>query len=85
MSIFKITFTDGTGLVRTITSSSTVSSTVESLTLNTTWPANRTTAEISHVEFYELVRFDSDEIKLTHERIGSVKSTVPVIRVFDDN
>lgn len=85
MSIFKITFTDNTSLVRTITSSSTVSSTVESLTLNTTWPANRTVAEISRVEFYELVRFDSDEIKLTHERIGSVKCTVPVIRVFDDN
>lgn len=85
MSLFKITFTDGTSLVRTVTASTTVSTSVERLTLNTTWPANRTTAQVSRIEFYELVRFDTDEITITHERIGVAKCKVPVLRVFDDN
>lgn len=85
MSLFKITFTDGTSLVRTVTASATVSTSVERLTLNTTWPANRTIAQVSRIEFYELVRFDTDEISITHERIGVAKCKVPVLRVFDDN
>ena len=85
MSILKVTFTDGTSLVRSVVSSSTISASVEQLTLNTTWPSTKTPAEVSRVQFYELVRFDSDEIRIVHERIGSARATVPVLRVFDDN
>lgn len=85
MKVFRITFTDGTSLVRSVTSSATISSTVERLTLDTTWPANRTTAEVSRVEFYELVRFDSDEVQIIYPRIGQAYCTIPLLRVFDDN
>jgi hypothetical protein len=83
--LFRITFTDGTSLVRSVLSSATISSTVERLTLNTTWPANRTVAEVSRVMYYELCRFDADEIKIQHDRIGLARVNVPVLRVFDDN
>ena len=45
---FKITFTDGTSLVRVVQSSADHPSdaTLERLTLNTTWPANRAVAEV---------------------------------------
>jgi hypothetical protein len=85
MKVFRITFTDGTSLVRSVSSSATVSTTVERLTLDTTWPANRTIAEVSRVEFYELVRFDSDEVQITYPRIGQAYCTIPLLRVFDDN
>ncbi len=85
MSVFKITFTDGTSLVRTILSAATVSATVERLTLNTTWPANRTVAEVRRIEFYELMRFDTDEIVINYDRVGLARCQVPVLRVFDDN
>lgn len=85
MSLFRITFTDGTSLVREIQSSTAISSAVERLTLDTTWPANRTIAEVSRVEFYELVRLDADEITIRYPRIGLARCVVPLVRVFDDN
>jgi hypothetical protein len=84
-SIMRITFTGLTQLVRTVQSSATVSTTVERLTLDTTWPSTKTAAEVLRVEFYELVRFDTDDIVITHERIGRARSTTPLIRTFDAN
>lgn len=82
---FKVTFTDGTSLVRTISSSAVVSTTVERLTLNTTWPANRSVSEISRVEFYEPVRFDTEDFQLTHTDPKRASMQVPVKAVFDDD
>jgi len=84
-TIFRITFNDGTNLVKTITSSIGVDATTERLTVDSTWPATRPVAEIVRVEFYELVRLDTDNIVVTHPRIGLAESRVPVIQVFDDN
>jgi hypothetical protein len=85
MRIFKITFTDGTSLVRIVQSSAKISNTVERLTLDTTWPATRTVAEIRRVQFYELVRFDTDQFTITYPRIGLATLQAPVRAVFDDN
>jgi len=79
----RVTFTDGTSLVRTISSSTEVSSTVERLTLNTTWPANRTTAEIRRVEYLELSRFDSDTFVFQFKKVNTAFVVAPVIAVFD--
>jgi hypothetical protein len=76
--VFKITFTDGTSLVRSIQSSIEVSTTVERLTLDTTWPANRTVAEVSRVEFYEPVRFNTSEFVFRFERTGLANLTAPI-------
>jgi hypothetical protein len=83
-NLFRITFTDGSTLLREITGSAKISSTVERLTLDATWPATRTVAEVSRIEFYELVRFDTDKFTLTYPRIGLASVQAPVRAVFDD-
>jgi hypothetical protein len=80
----RITFTDGTSLEREIASSATLSGTEERLTLSSTWPANRTVDEITRVQFYELMRFDTDVITLTYDRGGFARTQLPVRVVFDN-
>jgi len=83
-NVFKITFTDGTSLVREIQSSSQLSGTEERLTLDTTWPADRNVSEIQRVQFYELVRFDTDDIRIEHDTtVGRAKIFNPIKMVFD--
>jgi len=84
-TIFKITFTDGTSLIREVQSATGVDSSTERLTLDTTWPATRTVDEVQRVEFYELVRFDADNVMLKYPRIGLAECKMPVVQVFDDN
>lgn len=67
---FRITFTDGTSLDREIMSTTEVSDTVERLTLNTTWPANRNVSEVVRVSFLELTRFNTDRFVFRYERYG---------------
>ena len=84
-AIFRITFTDGTSLVREVQSVTSVDTTTERLTLDTTWPSTRAVSEIERVQFYELVRFDADNVPIQYPRIGLASATMPVIQVFDDN
>lgn len=83
-NIAKVTFTDGISLVREITSAATVSTTVERLTVDTNWPADRTVDEIQSIQFYELVRFDTQRFAINFERIGLARMVAPVRAVFDD-
>lgn len=82
-NVFKITFTDGTSLVRTITAAVEFSATEETLTLDNTWPATRLISEIANVQFYQMVRFDSDTIRIRHLGLNRASSTVPAKVVFD--
>lgn len=83
-TIMRVEFTDGTNLERVVQSVANVDSTTERLTLDTTWPAARTTDEISRVMFYELVRFNTDSFRLEFAHIGQASLTAPVRAVFDD-
>jgi hypothetical protein len=82
---FRIRFTDGTVLVRTITASADHPSdaTLERLTVDSNWPADRTVAEVDQVMFYEQVRFDTDRFTLRYPRIGLAELRAPVKAVFD--
>ena len=80
---FKIIFTDGTSLVRVVQSSTELSVMEERLVLDTTWPSNKTVAEIARIQFYELVRFDTDDIRIEHSGVGRAKIFNPVKAVFD--
>jgi len=82
---FRITFTDGTSLEREVQSSADhpSDSTLERLTVDTSWPANRTVAEVESVMFYEKVRFDTDEFRFVYDRDGKAKLKAPVKVVFD--
>lgn len=76
---FKITFTDGTSLVRVVQSSEVLSATEERLTLDTTWTSNKTVAEVQRIQFYELVRFDTDNITIEHSSVaGRARIAAPV-------
>ena len=81
---FRITFTDDTSLVREITASEKLSATEEKLTLDSVWPAGRTVDEIVRVQFYELVRADTDDIVIEHgTTVGQARIFFPVKAVFD--
>ena len=82
---FLITFTDGSSLVRIVQSVASVDTTTERLTLDTTWPANRTVAEVVRVQFYEPTRFGGDNVVIKHSRVGLASTQMPVVQVFDDN
>ena len=83
-NIFKITFSDETSLIRKITASEVLSETEELLTLDATWPSTKTISQIVLVEWINLVRFDSDEVKIQHRGIGRARATVPILAVEDD-
>jgi hypothetical protein len=76
---FRITFTDGSKLVRTVTASSELSATEEQLTLNDTWPSTKLASEVVRVEFVETCRFASDRITIQHgAHVGKATVEVPV-------
>ena len=81
--VFRITFTDGTSLVRVVQSSVEVSTSVERLTLDLQWPSNKTVAQISRVEFYEPVRFDTDVFTFRYQRTGWASLRAPVKTLMD--
>lgn len=82
-STFKITFIDGSSLVRTITAAVEFSTTEETLTLDSNWPASRLTTEIASVQFYQMIRFDSDRLVFRHGGVERASVTVPAKVVFD--
>ncbi len=84
-NLFRITFTDDTELIRVVQSSAIVTNLVERLTLDTTWPANRALNEISRIEWFELMQFDSDTMVMVRSEPAQVRVEMPVVRVFDDN
>lgn len=75
---FRITFTDGSSLVRSVQSSVEIDASTERLTLDATWPTTRTPAEVVRVEFLELSRFDTFSFTFAHRGGGLVTLTAPV-------
>lgn len=72
-NIIRVSFTSGaTPLLRTITASTAVSSTVEQLTLDANWPATYTPSQVSRIEYVELVRLDEDDIEIEYGQSGLV-------------
>jgi hypothetical protein len=79
-----IRLNDGQTLTQEIISSVEDSSTQETLTVGTAWPATVPVAFIERISYLEEVRFSSDEITLTHEQ-GSrlVRFSAPTLSMFD--
>lgn len=84
-STFRMTFTDGTDITRTIVSSEAISDAEEVLTIDSAWPAGRTVAEIALVDWLELVRLDTDDVRIIHTNLGMARCEVPVLAVRDDD
>lgn len=73
----KVTLKDGSEFFRDILSSTELSSTVEELTLDDTWPSTIDKDDVSRVEFIELVRIDSNEVRIRHAGTGLAVATMP--------
>lgn len=80
-SIVRLTFTDGTQLVRVVQSSVEVDESTERLSLNTGWPSTRTAAEVVRVEYFELCRFMSDEFAIQYENVATARLVSQVVAV----
>lgn len=82
--VIRLTFADGTTLIRTIISSTEVSDDVERLQVDSAWGVDQDLADIERIEFVEKVRFDSDEVSLIHENIiGQSLISAPVRTVLE--
>ena len=83
-NVIRITYNDGTpDDIRTIVSSSIVSSTREALTLNSAIGAHAQSA-VKKIMYVEKVRWDSDEILIRHEAGDRVRRiTGPIKTVFE--
>ena len=88
-SIFRITFNNGDPeLIRTVVSATGVDATTERLTFDAgeaAWPSNVPVDEIERVEFFELSRFDSDNVPIRYAHAGLARVSMPVLQVFDDD
>lgn len=76
--VFRVTFTDGTSVVREAVSSVEVSNTVERVTINTGWATTKLASEVQRVEFLEPVRFDTTSFTFRFQRTGLARLSVPV-------
>lgn len=84
-NIIRLTKTDGTVLIRTIVSSTETSSTIESLGVDVAWPSPGIPKEdISRIDYYELVRLQSDNVRIEHlSGVGDARVVLPVVTVLD--
>ncbi len=86
-TVVRVHFTDpatNPPLIRTITASSVIDTATESLTIDTPWPATYQVSDVERIEYLELVRLDSDDIRIRHaEGDTTVRISCPVITVFD--
>ena len=83
-NVIRVLFTDGTTLIRAITASSLTTPTTETLTLDSTWPANRPVSEIERIEYVEKIRADSDTIEFEYpEGETTARISYPVRTVLE--
>lgn len=76
--VFRVTFTDGTTVIREAVSSVEVSNTVERITIDTGWATTKLASEVRRVEFLEPVRFDTENFSFRYLRSGWAKLAAPV-------
>jgi len=83
-NVIRLTKTDGTSAIRTITGAAVIDENEEQLTLNSNWGINATIAQVRRVDFIEKVRMDSDEAVLTHQdALGWSTVDIPVKAVLE--
>jgi len=80
---FRITFTDGSSLDREVISSEVIDAATERLSLDAVWPSTRPASEVLRVEFFDLMRFNSDDFRIEHERNGVIRVEAPVAAIFE--
>lgn len=83
-NVVRVTKTDGTTVVREVTSASEIDDDEEQLTVDSPWGIDASVSEIERIDFVEKVRWDSDEITITHlDALGQARINGAVIAVLD--
>lgn len=83
-NVVRVTLTNGTTLVRTITGATEISAEREDLTIDVNWPSTIQPSDIERIEYVEKVRLDADGISIEHLRGGMDRTiNVPIKDVFD--
>lgn len=84
-NVIRVNFVDGsTPILRTVISSTNISSTVDRLTVDDNWPSTITPAEISRIDYVEKLRFDTDNIQIKYDRAAvRARMIAPVKAVFE--
>ncbi len=83
-NILRVIETDGTVHTRDIISSSEVDSKNETLGVDSPWPNDIEIVDIERIEYVELVRFDTDKIRIEHANSkGDARIMIPVKTVFE--
>ena len=84
LNVVRITFTDGSSIIRTVLSSAEIDPTEEQLTMTATFGVNKTVAQVSRVDFITKVRMDSDEVTIRHlSALGDAVVEIPVKTVLE--
>ena len=85
-NVIQVHFNNGDPpLVREVISSAEVDPDTETLTTDSTWPSTYTPSEVDRIEYLELTRFDSDDIRFQYN-LGerTCRISAPTITVFDE-
>lgn len=83
-NVIRLVKTDGTTVVREVTSASEISSTEEQLTLDSAWGVAAALADIDQIEFVEKARISSDRVRIRHTNSsGQAVITAPIIDVME--
>lgn len=79
----RVVKTDGTVILRNVTSSAVVDDFTEQITVDAPWPSTITVAQVKRIEYIQLVRSSADGIQIRH-RTGTGFAAVrfPVIEVL---
>lgn len=78
----RVVLTDGSVIERNITNAQEVSAEQELLTVDAVWGQDVALVSIDRIEFFELVRIDTDEIKIVHQNaLGCAQITFPIVGV----
>lgn len=87
MNVIRVVFVNSAtpSLIREVIGSTEIDANTEQLSLDATWPATYTPAEVKRIEYLQLSRFDIDAIRIRYslgDRVVRVSS--PVLTVFDE-
>jgi len=84
-NLIRVRKTDGSILTRFVSTVLEVDDSTEQITVDLPWPEDIPTEEVDRIDYVELVRSATDEIRITHlDPAGQARTTFPVLTVFDE-